>query len=281
MVQEFFLGAVSPFFLYYGTVIPEPKGLQVFLMLLVVVCLLRKQHLVTVTLLPAVLGLAISYYGLGIVFVPLALWKVMREANDRVLDVSVFTAVLCLTTLMWLLPFDGYFAIAVLERLHEARLLTQPNHANIWRVVQAWYPEHWRMLRLLAICAYVVLLSIGAMRRVVSGVSLACAAIFVYVCVIIAGGMGGAMDRANVGVMMGIVGIGLGDLWLGWCLACTYCALGTLRLAFEKEVLQQLQAWGVSGAKDAAFVDGICVLIMVVLTFLTLAKICVCDRHKE
>lgn len=261
------VGACSPFFLYYGTVIPEPKGTQIFLMISVIALLHQSGGWSRYVLTALVSGLAVSFYGLGMVFVPVALWRMLRRSDDIIWDVSLCGVMFTIATATWLLPFDGNYVEVVLQRLSEGRYLQQPNHANIWRVVMAAFPAHWRLLRTASIVSYAALVLTGLARKKLDGVSAACLAIFVYVCVVISGGMGGAMDRANIGVTMGIVGMALSNLTLGWVLACAYAVLGALRVTAGQEILAQLRAWGIAAATDLAFVDGICVTVMVVLIF--------------
>ena len=79
------LGSLSLPFLYWGTVIPEDKGFEIFLMVGASLCCLSRKAWIRVHLGPAILGLSVAFKGLGVFLAPWYLYRLwnMSERKDR------------------------------------------------------------------------------------------------------------------------------------------------------------------------------------------------------
>jgi len=277
---------VSPYFFWYGTVIPEPKGFQIFLMAATMAALASTSRFVVTAVLPCFLGLSISYYGLGIFFVPPAVVKVWRCSPDRVVDCSVFCAVLSVATLPWLLPFCEGYVEMIRYRLMSSAGKGQPVHANIWRVVQTVVPEHWRAIQAGTLVVWGLVLAGIGLRRLVCGAGVAAMCVFVFVIVFIAGAQGGSMDRPNVGVVMGLIGLTLMSVRAGLVLSVVYAACGAVSWIFGARVVEYLAGMYPRADIDREFLDGMLVLLLTVVYFATSVAILLrrCgagEKHEE
>ncbi|MBO0952408.1 hypothetical protein [Fibrella forsythiae] len=260
------LGALSPVLLKSGTLISEPKGTCLLLLVAAFLALYSASRWWAAIL----VGLSVAFMGLGAFFAPILGWRTLTGSAYFPASLSRFTnwtyfretilivAVVVGSALVWFVPYLPEVINMGAERT--ARSTGMINHASMWRSLNDLIPGQIHTVRLVygGFFALTVLAGFLLKRLSIETVCAGGALFFLNIIV-----TEGSLDRVNVSLLMALLLIGREDVRAARHLAIIYLFTGILALLASVLFWVLLHAGIMTEKYSFAYVDGMLCFLFV------------------
>jgi hypothetical protein len=203
--------ALSPTLMYWGSVIPEDKGLQTLFMILAVWLAKDKKWILSALF----LGISVAYKGLGVFISPLCLFLILDEP-EKLFNISrgqmkkgiAYTLLSVIFAGIWFIPYMPDVLTMMKSRL-SSNLAYEPGHGSIWTFAYNTVPAYWALIRTTTIIVISLLWSyVFIVRKFnIPAISLFLLVLFVDIML-----LQGSLDRMNIGIMVSMILFSLLDI---------------------------------------------------------------------
>jgi hypothetical protein len=221
------IGCLSPVLAKYGTGFPEDKGIQILLMVAALGFLSARNERLWFWGGAVSLGLSISFKGLGIFLVPLAIARLAKNPSRLWSRAALFFAVVAVLIFAWFPPFWPGVAVMIKARLFLASTL-EAQHFSMWLLPSQFLPTAWRFLRV-ALALMILAISFFAYfrRRIpLALLCVNCLLTFVVVWLI-----NGSLDRQNIALIPALLVLGTVNVDVALVCLVPYLLTGVVAFA--------------------------------------------------
>ncbi len=198
------ISALSPTLLIWGTLIPEDKGVQIFLMIAAIYFSQSSNKYVSILLSSFFLGCSIAFKLVGVFIIPLCLYYSFVKFNHRGYDKGKLKHVILyifLTTVfvfVWFIPFMPEVFTVTINRLFRSIGSSIPIHGSPWRLFYLLLPNSWNYIRNFIIFSFLILTALGIYRKKIEW-EIVCGNLLITFLLLVL--FGGSLDRNNIGII--------------------------------------------------------------------------------
>lgn len=198
------LGAISPILIVWGTFAAEDKGIETLLLLAALFLFLNKNKKIWLYVGTIALGLSIAYKGLGLLLIPLYLYKIYKLRKFPYREYLIFAGILLISNIIWFVPFGNSGLFSMVDRIGRD-LGGTPTRASEYLFLKPIIGNYWKSLRFIFVCLYLIILyTVYRSKRI--GIMTFIGTLFMVSTVILFDK--GGPDRMNIGLTLAIIMFG-------------------------------------------------------------------------
>lgn len=229
------LGTLSFILIQNGTINAEDKGIEILLILAFILCFLSKKRYVFSILGSIFFALSIAFKGLGIVFLPLYLVRLIKDKSISRKEHFYSLAIVIILSTIWFIPYSPSVFKMMWTRF--TGNINTPGHASIWVAVYQYFPNIYPIIRPFCILLSILLLAYGLIYKSLSLLDVSGGLIFVSTTMLLTAG---SLDRMNIGILLGVLLAGKKNFWFGTILTIFYTILGIVSFRTESEYYESI-----------------------------------------
>ncbi|HET6244977.1 MAG: DUF190 domain-containing protein [Bacteroidetes bacterium] len=207
MILMLGIGALSPTLLFWGTILPEDKGLQILFMLLAIYFAKDKKIFLSAIF----MGCSIAYKGLGVFVFPVCLFFLLEEPGNifkinrpLIIKGCYFSLLTLFFSIIWFIPFLPNVLYMMLTRM-DSNIGVDPSHASVWIFAKNLFPVKWLVFKNILVYAAILLWSFQFIYKKINIVAMSLFLLVLFVDILL---LAGSLDRMNIGIIVSIVVFG-------------------------------------------------------------------------
>lgn len=205
----FSLGCVSPILLEWGTLISEPKGIGLLLILSAIYFADNSSKRISMILSPVLLGCSVAFIGVGVFISPICIYIIYKNNSYGFRNALIYCSISLFTFALWFVPFLPDILTMMLNRINGA-VVMEPYHGSMWAEMFILFPEKWLLIKNGFIVLFIIVSITGFLKKRLDVSVLFANLLFLFTCILL---LDGSLDRMNIAIVTLIILLGLSHLF--------------------------------------------------------------------